>query len=967
MRILEAMRRGRAIFGSLLIALAMTTTHAATGFIFGTTVKPADLGPNRAIKADVTASSYLSAGYEPWNAVDGTLVVWEWVTAADGTNAWLEIDLGRTYHITHIGYKSRTDPVNWVRRFTVSFDGANTQDCIVDAGAQTEYQYYDVPDVDARYIRWDAVEGGIYTGAADLGVYYVVSSTGTTAPPSALGANLLAGASVAASSSLGPGFEAENSVDDDPGTEWATSGDGDGARLDVDLGSPQRITHVAYHSRSAANDRVSTFRLRFSDGSVQTGFIDPAAPTELQYFDIEDVTTTSIAWEALEAAPGDTGAREIQAFAQGGATTTPTALGAPDFFRNVIPDSGVAGDYANQSTFAPEDRVNLWDSSKFLAYGHYGRGKRWLLDVNEENVFHIYLQHHSTEEPFIEYGIGKGGQLYSVNSEYGEIVPPQMWPWVDEVWQATTYSPEVDARVQAIKKRNGGELDLRAGDAMVHGSGTNDAWENETADPFYAPMLSSWFDGETRSFYVLNWPVTPSLPTVFRHNVLFYSKYRDMGRGALEITSLMFNFSDYSYGMGGIPWGGCRNSLFPDRVISNPDGTWDDVSQVLFGTDDAYRFWRDSGGWMAAVADMSDSASPAFCFAYGRQDESGFTSFGYAPHPDRDFTVMASHPPGTLAPGESYWVRYYLVTGPFGEVASRCADLEGDAGYARITFAEASATTALLYEDTIGSSVVLTRKETGAPVGRVYDEPVTNSKPLFRICESTPPTRCAVTTDPYHFSRKEPYENLLRPGDEFYEEFMNRETAYLYESENHLPLDWTLLGFVVPPAHRGPFSYQALSPLISVPPGDAGMLLRTVCDAPDSDCDGVDDGLDNCPGIDNPAQSDADGDGVGDACSCAVIQEIGDLRVGKLPDGRLQVTWSALTDGCLGQHAVFALTDPAPSPAAPPVFPDDWSEVTQEDEDGDVGGDGSFLWTAPQAQLIWISAVGRGTDKSLGP
>jgi hypothetical protein len=36
--------------------------------------------------------------------------------------------------------------------------------------------------------------------------------------------------------------------------------------------------------------------------------------------------------------------------------------------------------------------------------------------------------------------------------------------------------------------------------------------------------------------------------------------------------------------------------------------------------------------------------------------------------------------------------------------------------------------------------------------------------------------------------------------------------------------------------------------------------------APDSDCDGVPDSVDNCPLVDNPNQSDVDSDGVGDVC-----------------------------------------------------------------------------------------------------
>ena len=41
---------------------------------------------------------------------------------------------------------------------------------------------------------------------------------------------------------------------------------------------------------------------------------------------------------------------------------------------------------------------------------------------------------------------------------------------------------------------------------------------------------------------------------------------------------------------------------------------------------------------------------------------------------------------------------------------------------------------------------------------------------------------------------------------------------------------------------------------------------RIVQAAPDADRDAVPDASDNCPGVYNPTQADADGDGIGDAC-----------------------------------------------------------------------------------------------------
>jgi len=59
---------------------------------------------------------------------------------------------------------------------------------------------------------------------------------------------------------------------------------------------------------------VSSFTLTLSDGSVQTCLVNKESPGSFQYFDIEDVTTSFIRWDALEAEKNNTGAYEIAAY-----------------------------------------------------------------------------------------------------------------------------------------------------------------------------------------------------------------------------------------------------------------------------------------------------------------------------------------------------------------------------------------------------------------------------------------------------------------------------------------------------------------------------------------------------------------------------------------------------------------------------------------------------------------------------
>ena len=84
--------------------------------------------------------------------------------------------------------------------------------------------------------------------------------------------------------------------------------------------------------------------------------------------------------------------------------------------------------------------------------------------VDENDVYHAALRSNQTSGPANrdwEIRVGLGGQIYSIRSEVGEIVPPQstMRPFNDEVFQAvsvntgpTHYQQTEDCNVVAVRR-----------------------------------------------------------------------------------------------------------------------------------------------------------------------------------------------------------------------------------------------------------------------------------------------------------------------------------------------------------------------------------------------------------------------------------------------------------------------------------------------------------------------------------
>jgi hypothetical protein len=130
------------------------------------------------------------------------------------------------------------------------------------------------------------------------------------------------------------------------------------------------------------------------------------------------------------------------------------------------------------------------------------------------------------------------------------------------------------------------------------------------------------------------------------------------------------------------------------------------------------------------------------------------------------------------------------------------------------------------------------------------------------------------------------------------------------------------------------YSMMALVLALAAAPS-AGCFFTSDDTATDTDSDGVDDDLDNCPTIANNNQADADGDGIGDVCDTIAPTE-----------GAINFTWSITAGGapstCAAQNiatASFLITRDSDSEGFDEMF----TCADMQGLSGPVGIDQTFI------------------------
>lgn len=475
----------------------------------------------------------------------------------------------------------------------------------------------------------------------------------------------------------------------------------------------------------------------------------------------------------------------------------------------LFPDSEAPVFFEKQSELVLQKSLQSW-----------AHDKKWHPELDEKNVFLATLEHRSVTERSWELGIGKGGQIYSMYSTFGEAMAPSrpQSQWNDEVWQMTTIYADLLGRDLPENPKD--PTRQKFSNAYVHQSG---AYSKEDAGKaFYSPLLAERFDEERRAYSVLSWGLIPS-PSINRSGILVYVQYRDLGAGVIEVTYIVYNFEKEP--MTNLsPWGGVRTSIFPEHVVSNPDGSYRYFTPFHYAYDDLEGCrinFEDTGGWAAVAANADNPYSHAIGVVFGRKlnrkgKHYGKPRYDVGPtrHGERDYTVQATVINIKDQPFTPHLLRMYFVIGTLEKVGEKANLLADHADYQPLDFRENNVPLVPLYARRYGEDTVLSRKRQGDPLCRVYAWPVKGSLPLF-VIKNNESKRHFISTDPYAQCVREPFENPLQPGDERFGKYENRSIYRVFKGGT----GWVeLLGYVMPDglADRKTHAYLALAEVSGV-------------------------------------------------------------------------------------------------------------------------------------------------------
>lgn len=388
---------------------------------------------------------------------------------------------------------------------------------------------------------------------------------------------------------------------------------------------------------------------------------------------------------------------------------------------------------------------------------------KWYPKWDEKDVFRLELK---DENEKFALRIGKGGQIYSIETPIGEIMPPQNkeHAWIDDTTTITVQQYD-----QNMVEPDIGNLYQFTG--FIHQAGMY-----QHKDPtvlgdksFFSPIVAENYDSATNTYSAITLGMISSGPAYNRADVLIYSRLRNLGGGVIEADYMMYNYNTQmkmsekeQYTADFSIWGGVRRSKLPNLIIELDDGSTF-KSNASFGSGglfDAPEF----GSYHAATQDANSNSSYTFSWVNNNQKQNpGQSLFFNLGNANRDdYNVMSFTYRDKMKPGTAYRFKMYYVLGELGEVKAISHELSKNTPHGFVEFTEENTPTIPLFlRKENGQTVLADRGDsrTQKPALFVYAQPVKNSKPLYLI-RNVKTGQYHVTTDPYMLMERVPI-----PGD----------------------------------------------------------------------------------------------------------------------------------------------------------------------------------------------------------